>query len=110
MLEDVEREAMCSHCLANGVYYPQASRYSPADLIARFSEGAQTVTCQKLIPIRIDYIAPDISLKQLPVIPASKIDIEKEIGRGGIVLFVRLEMQIFFAFPTRQSSFTRAIH
>lgn len=84
MLEDVDREAMCSHCLANGIYYPQCSRFSIADLITKFAEGEQTVSCQDLIPIRIDYLAPDISLKQLPVIPASNIAIGREIGRGGM--------------------------
>lgn len=86
MLEDVDRQVLCSHCLANGVYFPQATRFPVADLIAKFAEGEQNVNCQEIVPMRIDYVAPDISLKQLPIIPEVRISIEKEIGRGGAMI------------------------
>ncbi|KAN0024719.1 hypothetical protein ACTFIV_009128 [Dictyostelium citrinum] len=84
---EITRMIPCIHCIQKN---PRADPYyfDFSSCISALQDGKPHLFCRNdpSIPVRIDYIAPDLCLKKVPTLADNEIDYEKQIGKGGFGL------------------------
>lgn len=87
----------CAHCVRTQSYDPYLFTLSECKRVAAL--GNQYVYCRGITPVRIDILASDVTLSGLDhlKIDYSKIEIKREIGKGG---FARVYEGVYLAYQS----------
>ncbi|EGC33244.1 hypothetical protein DICPUDRAFT_49056 [Dictyostelium purpureum] len=84
---EITRVIPCIHCIQKN---PRVEPYyfEFASCISAIQDGKASLFCRNdpSIPVRVDYIAPDLCIKKVPIIEPSEVEYEKQIGKGGFGL------------------------
>lgn len=82
-ISTVERLVLCNHCYRNDVPAFERTRFKYEDIVAKFVKGVKLFYCPNgFAPIYISDVAPDIAMRNIPLL-SDKIFNQIKIGEGG---------------------------
>lgn len=86
IMSTMTRVIPCSHCLSNDQFKDDPHIFSIEEVVSALLNGQKVAYCRDIQSqsrtVRISCLAPDLTLKGVPSIPASRLRMGEELGKG----------------------------